>query len=126
MIGEVAHKRKGKGMKKAPQRGRFLRVRTAGIRVLNQCAFAILVLLGCSAVALLSVPQVKELKRLEADEEFAKQEELRARAQYDKKARELDAIRENPEYLETIARDRLNLHRAGETIIRVVHDNKTL
>ena len=94
--------------------------------MLNQCAFVILVLLGCSAIALLSVPQVKELKRLEAEEVFAKQEELRARAQHDQKARELEAIRENPEYLEIIARDRLNLHREGETIIRVIDDNTSL
>jgi cell division protein FtsB len=36
-----------------------------------------------------------------------------------KSQREIDLLRNDPEYLETIARDRLNLMKPGETIFRV-------
>ena len=124
ILWSVARGKKRTRGKRKPQQGRFLRVRTAGIRFLNQCAFVVLVLLGCVAVALLSVPQVKELKRLETEQTYALQQEEEALARKDQKRRELDAIRDNPEYLELIARDRLNLYRKGETIIRVHRENE--
>ena len=94
-------------------------MRTAGIRVLNRFAFVVLVLLGCVAVALLSVPEVKELKRLEAELAYTKEQEAEAQARKDQKRRELDAIKEDPEYLELRARDRLDMQRSGERIFRI-------
>lgn len=94
-------------------------MQTTGIRVLNKCAFVALVLLGCVAVALLAVPEVKELKRLEEDLGFAEQQEAEAFEKVDQKTREVNAVRNDPEYLEIIARDRLNLHRKGEKIFRI-------
>ena len=90
----------------------------------NRFAFVLLVLLGCVAVALLSVPEVKELKRLEAELAYTKEQEAEAQDRKDQKRRELAAIKEDPEYLELKARDRLNLHRRGERIFRFEQPDK--
>ena len=120
----VARKRKKGSARSSPNRGRFLRVRTAGIRVLNRFAFVILVLLGCVAVALLSVPEVKRLKALEAELAYTKELEAEAQARKDQKRRELIAIKEDPEYLELRARDRLDKQRPGEHIFRIDRGNR--
>lgn len=119
----LARRKKMLEAERQSRKGRFLRVRTAGIWVLNRCAFVILVLLGCGAVALLSLPQVKELQRLEAEQALVEDEEIKARARLEQKELELEAIRKDPEYLELVARDRLNLHREGETILRIRREN---
>lgn len=115
----MARRRKKGSRKSSPNRGRFLRVRTAGIRVLNHFAFVVLVLLGCVAVALLSVPEVKRLKSLEAELVWTKEKEAEAQARKDQKRRELKAIKEDPEFLEIKARDRLDYYREGETVFRI-------
>ena len=104
--------------------GRFLRVQTTGIRVLNQCAFVALVLLGCVAVALLAVPEVKKLKHLEREKAYVEQQEVEALERRDQKTREVEAVRNDPEYLEIVARDRLNLHRKGEKVFRINRENE--
>jgi cell division protein FtsB len=47
------------------------------------------------------------------------QEEAAKTAQLEKARREIHLLKNDPEYLETIARDRLNLMKPGETIFRI-------
>ena len=47
------------------------------------------------------------------------EEKTRKLAQYDAAKRELHLLRHDPEYVETIARDRINVMKPGETIFRV-------
>jgi cell division protein FtsB len=46
-------------------------------------------------------------------------EQAEKTALLEKSQREINLLRNDPEYLETIARDRLNLMKPGETIFRV-------
>ena len=46
-------------------------------------------------------------------------EKVEKTALLEKSQREIELLRNDPEYLETIARDRLNLMKPGETIFRV-------
>jgi cell division protein FtsB len=63
-------------------------------------------------------PQRRELKRLQ--QELANQEAKRdeVRADRERHAIELRALREDPAYLEVRARDRLGLHLKGERVLR--------
>lgn len=112
-------RKKGKAPRKA---GRFLRARTTGLRLLNKAAFGILILMGCVAVSLLAMPQVRELRRLEEEHAHALAREKETMARKDRRSRELAALKNDPEYLELIARDRLDLYEAGagETPVRMI------
>ena len=99
--------------------GKHLRARTTGFRIVNRVAFVMLVGVACVAVAALSVPQLRELSRLKAELVRAEAQERHVLDRKEAKERELDALRSDPSYLELIARDRLDLHRTGETVFRI-------
>lgn len=117
----MAAKKRAKA-KPRKRAGRFLRAQTDGLRLVNRLAFAILILMGCVAVALLAVPQVRELKRLEQEHAQSLARERETMARKDRRSRELAALKSDPEYLEIVARDRLNWYdpAAGETPVRVI------
>lgn len=89
------------------------------MRVVNQAAFIILVGMGCTAVGVLSIPQVRALQRLESELVDAEDHERAVLGDRDRKSRELTALREDPAYLELVARDRLDLCLEGETVFRI-------
>ncbi len=99
--------------------GKHLRVRTTGIRIVNRVAFVVLVATACVAMAVLSVPQVRELRRLKEELARTVTHESHIRSYKEQKGRELSALRSDPSYLELIARDRLDLYRSGERIYRI-------
>ena len=115
----MARKRRQSTTRRRRGSGRFLRARTAGIRAVNQFAVVVLVAMGCTTVAVLSIPQVRELKRLEQELAEAEAEERAVLEVRDRKGRELKALRDEPGYLELVARDRLDLHLPGETVFRI-------
>ncbi|MDE0825371.1 MAG: hypothetical protein OSA48_01020 [Akkermansiaceae bacterium] len=117
MAGKV--RRKGKAPRKA---GRYLQARTTGLRLLNKAAFGILILMGCVAISLLAMPQVRELRRLEEEQAEALAREQETMARKDRRSRELTALKSDQDYLELIARDRLDLYEAGagETPVRMI------
>lgn len=98
--------------------GKHLLARTTGIRIINRAAFAVLLIVLCVAVGVLSVPQLRNLRALKEELRRAEAQEEHARSFNDQKARELKALREDPRYLELVARDRLDLQRPGEKIFR--------
>jgi cell division protein FtsB len=65
-----------------------------------------------------AVPQRKILKKLEAKVAEAKERERVALAERDHRRIELQALREDPAYLEIHARDRLDMCRDGEKVLR--------
>ena len=99
--------------------GQHIRARTTGIRIVNRAAFFVLLLTACVAMAVLSVPQVRKLRALNAELARANAEEKHVRAYKGQKTRELNALRDDPAYLELVARDRLDLYRSGERIYRI-------
>ena len=99
--------------------GKHLRARTTGIRIVNRAAFTIFLVTGCVAMAVLSVPQMRKLRSLDEELARAKAQESHVRSQKEQRTRELPALRDDPAYLELIARDRLDLYRSGEQIYRI-------
>ena len=99
--------------------GRAMRGWTLGLDLANKTAFAVLIVLGCVAVAILALPQVRELQAMEAELATVQEREQRTMEEKDRKSRELAALRDDPEYLELMARDRLDLYKPGERVIRV-------
>ena len=104
--------------KRQPTR-QVMQARTQGLNFLNRAAFVVLIILICVAVAVTVFPQAQTLKRLEADLESAKAEEVKALAISDQRTRELNALRNSTEYMELRARDLWYLHLPGETIINI-------
>ncbi len=99
--------------------GRAMRGWTLGLDLANKTAFGVLIVMGCVAVAILALPQVRELRGMEGELVTVREREQRTMDEKDRKSRELAALRDDPEYLELMARDRLDLYKPGEKVIRV-------
>lgn len=69
-------------------------------------------------IAATAAPQKREYEKLQAKLRSveAREEEALARKEY--RQIQLQALREDPEYLEVEARDRLNYYRVGERVLR--------
>jgi len=99
--------------------GRRVRGRTTGVRIVTRSAFSVFLLTACVALAVLSVPQMRKLRALKEELARAKALETHVEQQKDQKRRDLNAIRNDPAYLELVARDRLDLYREGEKVYRI-------
>lgn len=85
--------------------------------------FAVLFCMSLGFVVVATaVPQRSELKRLEEKVAEATERERVALADKEHKQIELKALREDPEYLELQARDRLDMYREGERVLRFRRD----
>jgi len=115
----MAHRSSSPQAKHRRPAGRRLQARTAGIRIVNRAAFTIFLVTGCVAMAALSVPQMRKLRSLKEELARAKAQEHHVRSHKERKSRELAALRDDPAYLELVARDRLDLYRSGERIYRI-------
>jgi cell division protein FtsB len=73
-------------------------------------------------IAATAVPQKKEYERLQAQLRTAREREREALARKNHQRIELQALREDTAYLEVQARDRLNLYREGERVLRFESD----
>lgn len=110
-------------VKRNPSKGgkkiTHLRAQTRALRVANGFALCVFGLAVGSLVVAGAFPQKRQLdeKQRELEEVLAKEREV-IWIKEDVQARH-DALRHDPEYLELHARDRLNLHRPGETIYRI-------
>ena len=93
-----------------------------GFRIVNRAAFSIFLLTGCIALAVLSVPQMRALRSLNEELARANAQESHVLSQREQRRRELAALRDDPAYLELVARDRLDLYRTGERIYRIRKD----
>lgn len=96
-----------------------MRGTTTFIQVLNKVAFACFALLAAATVAVTCLPQKKELRRLDELLDDAGKREQLSLQENDRATRELSALQSDPNYLEIIARDRLDLQKEGEQIIRI-------
>ena len=95
-----------------------LEARTRFVKALVRCAFVLFcVSLGFVVVAT-AVPQHKLLKKIEVKVAEAKERERVALAERDHRRIELEALREDPMFLELHARDRLDMCRDGEKVLR--------
>ena len=99
--------------------GQSVRERTTGVRIVTRTAFSVFLITACVALGVLSVPQMRKLRALK--EELARAKALESHVEQEKhqKRRDLNAIRNDPAYLELVARDRLDLYREGEKVYRI-------
>ena len=73
-------------------------------------------------IAATAAPQKKEHDRLQAQLRAAQDREREALARKNHQRIELHALRKDTSYLEVQARDRLNLYREGERVLRFESD----
>jgi hypothetical protein len=92
-------------------------IQGAGKIALMACCLA----LGFVMVAT-AFPQRRTLAKLEANLKLAQQRERMVRAERDCRHIELLALREDPEFLELQARDRLDYFHEGERVLRFRRD----
>jgi len=79
---------------------------------------AVLVGLAILAVSFFA-PQLEIQRQMEADNALVASRRDEVKRQRDELARRQHLLKTDPEYLEQFARDRLDLQREGETIIRI-------
>jgi cell division protein FtsB len=73
-------------------------------------------------IAATAAPQKRELEKLQAKLRAVQEREDDTLARKEHKEIELQALREDPSYLEIQARDRLNYYRDGERVLRFSGD----
>jgi hypothetical protein len=95
-----------------------LEARTRAIRGAGSFVFVIFCVAIGFVVVATAFPQRRELERLEAKLEEAKLREATALAEREYHQTEYRALREDPEFLEMHARDRLDFYREGERVLK--------
>ena len=85
----------------------------------NRVLLTLLFLAVWLVIISLFVPPYKKLKIGEADIDKLQQQRDQQQALLSKQTREVNLLKTDPVYLETIARDRLDLMKDGETVFRV-------
>ncbi len=91
---------------------------------LNRVLFVLIVLAGVAGVALWFYPEIQKrdemLKNLDKEKKELAAEELKRK----QREREVHLLETDPQYLEIIARDKLDLMKDGETIFRLDSSGK--
>ena len=96
-----------------------LETRVRVIRGMNRLVGIVLGISVGFVVVAAAVPQHRELMKLEAKLVQAQEREEHVLAERERMRVEHRALREDPEYLETQARDRLDYCREGERVLRI-------
>jgi len=85
----------------------------------NRVLLILLLLAVWLVIISLFVPPYKKLKIGRADIDKLQQQRDEQQALLSKQTREVNLLKTDPAYLETIARDRLDLMKEGETVFRI-------
>lgn len=101
------------------QRKRYIKAQTTIVRATNRFLFFFIVMAGALTACLSFIPQKQAYEKKLAELADAKVREEMAESQLDSLSIKLEAIKNDPEYLEIQARDRLQVYRPGETIYRL-------
>lgn len=90
------------------------------IRQARNLSFLVICFAIPAVIHVLSLPEQRKLEALEGKLIKAEQEEKNSIVANDRIKREISSYMTDPNYLEVIARDHLNLAKEGETIIRII------
>jgi cell division protein FtsB len=96
-----------------------LEAQTQVIRAVNRIVFGVMGLVLGLAVVASALPQKRRLQELESKLERTLEAEAKVVAEKDHRETEYLALKDDPEFLELNAMDRLNLHRNGERVYRI-------
>ncbi|MEO6052638.1 MAG: septum formation initiator family protein [Chthoniobacterales bacterium] len=107
-------------MPSAPHRTQFKKRRETEFwhRINRLIFFLILITIG-GLIFLSFYPEWKRLKELRQNTNYLKQELTKKEQLLRTKSTEVDLLQNDPNYLEIIARDRLDMMKDGETIYRL-------
>ena len=78
-----------------------------------------LFLAGIGVAATLYWPEIKRLQEINEGNTALAADVAMLKAERDALKQEYEWLRDDPEYLEVVARDRLNLQKDGETVFRI-------
>jgi len=95
-----------------------LEARTRAIGAVNRLAFAILCVAGGFVVVAAALPQKRQLDAVEARLRETQEREAAVKMEKDDRLAEYRSLKEDPAYLELQARDRLDVCREGERVLR--------
>lgn len=97
----------------------MLRAITSGLRKTNcLCAIAVVILLAIGLWGI-TLPQQQKLENLQQQLSNTQQKAVEIQTKREQIREELRWLNGDPNYLELIARDRIDLQKSGETIIRI-------
>lgn len=102
---------------------RRVQARTQKMVSMNRFAFFCFILASCGAVIVTVLPQKQKLAAMQEELSIVQVQEREARDKRDFQTRKYKAIQEGVGYKEIEARDRLDLHKPGETVFRFPSSN---
>lgn len=103
-----------------PGYGDFRARREASVwQQLNRVLRALLVIASLLVIVSLFLPQYKKLKQSRAEIDTLQSQVTEQKMALARQTREVNLLKTDPGYLETIARDRLDLMKEGETVFRI-------
>ena len=91
----------------------------SGFHFLNRLLIAVIILALCIGGIITSAPLIKQYREQNETIDRLQKEIVRQKAIHVRRTREEQLLKNDPTYLETIARDRLSVMKAGETIIHL-------
>lgn len=97
----------------------------ARVRAIQGAGRALMIVSSLSlgfVVVAMAFPEQRELEQLEHKLAEARENEYQVKSERDARQIELKALREDPEYLELHARDRLGYYLPGEKVLRFKQD----
>ncbi len=86
---------------------------------LNRLVLGLIIFAVCILIVCAFLPLLKQQRELAGRVEDLRSEVEKKKAVLARTSREEDLLRNNPAYVEMVARDRLDLMKEGETIIRL-------
>ena len=91
----------------------------SGFHLLNRLLIAVIIVALCIAGVIASVPIFKQYHEQNAQIDQLQKDIAREKALHIRRSREEQLLKNDPTYLEIIARDRLDVMKPGETIIHL-------
>ena len=103
-----------------PHYGDLERRRQDGVwNFLNRLMVALIVFVGLVLIVCAFVPELKKQREQTARLDQLKADIDRQKVLFSRRTREVELLKNDPGYVETLARDRLDLMKEGETIYRI-------
>ena len=96
-----------------------MEARTRVMNAVSMVVFAFACIMAGLVVVAVALPQGRKVTELEQKLEQAKSREEQVLAEKEYRDTELRALREDRNYIELKARDRLDLYREGEKVLRI-------
>jgi len=95
------------------------RTESNGFRLLNRFLILVIIVALCIGAVIASIPIYKQYQDQNEKIVRCQKDLVREKALYARRVREEQLLRNDPAYLEIVSRDRLDVMKPGETIIRL-------